>query len=246
MFLNFLNIIFLDSAFPTIFVLILFALLNYKQIPLNSVFRFILLFFIVTLVFRVAFYMQETKYNARYLYTLTLCFILFSVPGFPKLAELLQKYISKKISSFTSTHVKVFLILVIGVSCIGKALSSPDYKSYIKEIAQIIKKSERKAILVFNESKDSERIAYLAGVEYFPFESISDKNLKNLDYALNTIESKKIKAFLLIEKSDKAFRLFFEKRKTRFPLKLIKEFKEKHICFSLYEYDVAYHNKFTN
>jgi len=243
---NFLNIIFLDSAFPAVFVLILFALLNYKQIPLNSIFRFFLIFFIITLLFRVAFYIQETKYNARYLYTLTLFFIIFSVLGFPKLTEFLQKYISKKISTFTGTHAKIFLVLIIGISCIGKALSQPDYKSYIKEIAQIIKKSDKKAVLIFDKTKDSKRIAYHAEIEYLPFESISDKDFKNLEHALNTIESKKIKTFVLVEQPDKDFRLFFEKKNVRFPLKLIKEFKEKHTCFSLYEYDVNYRNVFTN
>ncbi len=244
MFLNFLNLVFLDSAFPVIFILVLFAVLNYRQIPLNSIFRFILIFFLITLLFRVLFYMHmDAKYNARYLYTLTLFFIIFSVIGFSEMGEFLQKYISKKIPVLTITRIKIFLILIIGVSCIGKALSSPDYKSYLKEIIQIIRNSEKKTLLIFDGTKDCTRIAYHAGVECFTFESILDKDLKSLDYAVNTIESKKIKTFVLVEKSDNDFKNFFKERKTRFPLKLIKEFKEKHICFSLYEYDVDYDSK---
>lgn len=247
MFLNFLNIIFLDSAFPIVFVLGLFALLNYKKISLNDIFRFILIFFIITLFFRTLCYIVlDGAVNARYFYTLTFFFIIFSVIGFPKMAELLQKYISKKIPAFISTNIKNILILIIGVSCIGKAMSSPDHKSYIKEIAQIIKKSDRKVFLIFEETKDNARIAYHAGVECFPLASISDKDFKNMGYALNTIESKKIKTFVLVEKSDKDFRETFEERKTILPLILIKEFKEKNICFSLYEYDVTYCNKLTN
>lgn len=247
MLLNFLKLIFLDSAFPVVFVLGLFALLNYKHIPLNNIFRFILIFFLVTLLFRVLFYIApNAKYNARYLYTLTLFFIIFSVIGFPYLVNSLLKLTQKKISVITGIHITVFLILIIGISCIGKALSSPDHKSYISEIAQTIRNSKKKAVLIFDETKDGARIAYHAGVEYFPFESILDKDLKNLGYALNTIESKGIKTFVLIGKSDKNFMEFFEERKTRFPLKLIKEFKEKHVCFSLYEYDVTYDSKLTN
>lgn len=247
MFLNFINMIFLDAAFPVVFILILFAFLNYKQIALNSVFRLILIFFLVTLLFRVVFYIHTNAvYNARYLYTLTFFFIIFSVIGFPKIVEFLQKYISRKVSVFTNTRIKIFLILIIGISCIGKALSSPDSKNYVKEISQIIRKSGGKAVLIFDETKDGARIAYHAGVDYFSFASILDQDLKNMNYALNAIESKNIKTFVLVEKSDKDFRFFFKERKIKFPLKLKKEFKEKHSCFSLYEYDVAYRNKLTD
>lgn len=235
-FFNLLYVIFLDSAFPVIFILFLFAILDYKQIPLNNILRFILIFFLITLIFRVLYYIRvDARINARYLYTLTLFFILFSVIGFFKLVGILQKYILPKVPAITSFYIKIFLISIIGILCIGKALSSPDHKSYIKEIAQIIKNSEKKAILIVDGTKDGARIAYHAEVEYLSFESISDKDFGNLDYALNTIESKKIKVFVLVEKSDKDFRNFFEERKTKFPLKLIREFREKHSCFSLYE-----------
>ena len=245
MFFNFLKFIFLDSAFPAVFILFIFALISYKQIKPDEALRFIIIFSIITFSIRLMQYII-LPYNARYLYTLTFFFIIFSVTGFPLLVFILNKLMPKKIPAIAINHVKIFLMLIIGVSCIGKALSSPDHKSYIKEIAQIIKKAERKAVLIFDDARDGVRSAYHAGVEYFPFESILDKDLKNMGYALNIIELKGIKTFVLVKKSDKDFRKFFEERKIKFPLKLIKELKEKHICFSLYEYDVIYYNKLTD
>ena len=223
-----------DAAFPTVFVLFLFSLFNYGQIYRSSIFRFLTIGFVITFVVRLL-----PIPSGRYDIPLALYFISLSVFGIPCMVNFIYRFTRRKIAGITGVHITIFLFLVIAISCIGKALSSPDPKSYIKDVVYIIKTSSKEPVLLFSDAREMNRIAYSSGAsKYYMLSSIIDPDLKNLDYALNCLEGKNLKPYIMIEQSDTEFRNFFISRNMNFPLKLVREFRGKRDkIFSVYEYD---------
>ncbi len=231
-----------DAIFPVIVLMLVFALINRKEYKNTNakLLRFILTALVVSLISRYMFFVHmNTKINTRYLYTGAFYVIILCVPGFPA-ALCFLKRLTKKIPWVREKHLTVFLLLLISIACIGKALHPPSRKFYIQDTAKIINGSEAPVPpLLISNLRDARRVAWHSKAELLPLSSVI--NIDNPVYfasALKTLSSKNRNIFLFVKSRDAEFRKCFSNKKIKFPegLILLKEFKAKHKKFySLYK-----------
>jgi FlaA1/EpsC-like NDP-sugar epimerase len=229
----------LDAIFLPVAILIVFAVFNRKEYRNTNMLRFILTALVLTLVSRYAFFVRvDMKINTRYLYTTAFYVIILCVPGFLLIVRLL-KYLTKKYVWIKEKHLIIFLVLVIGIACIGKALHPPNRKCYLQDTAKIIKSTEALVPpIIISNVRDAKRVARHSKAQLIPLSYVTNiDNPINLESALKTLSSKNNNIFLLVKFKDDEFRKLFSNKKIKFPTKLmfLKEFKAKHKTFySLY------------
>jgi hypothetical protein len=240
----------LDAIFIPVAILLVFAVFNRKEYrnANTKLLRFILTALVFSLTARYMLFINlGMKINTRYLYTTAFYVIILCVPGFTLIIHFL-KYLTKKFSWIKEKHLTVFLLLVIGIACIGKALHPPHKKLYIQGVAKIIKASVPSAppILISNV-KDAKRVAWHSNAELLILSSVT--NIDNpvfFENVLKALSSKNKNVFLFVQFKDDEFRKHFSNKKVRFPAKLIlmKEFKVKHKTFySLYKIGISEKNE---
>lgn len=182
---------------------------------------------------------MDMQINTRYLYTVAFYVIILSVPGFFVIVRLL-KYICQKNDKIKEKHLIIFLLVIIGIGSICKALGPPDRKHYIHDAAKIIKASS--GAIIISNLRDSKRIAWHSDAELLPLSYVTDiENPLNFENAFEILSSKNKNIFLFVKFKDDKFRKIFSDKKIAFPAKLIlvKEFKEKRRKFySLYRMKV--------
>jgi len=230
----------LDAIFLPIAILSGFALFNRKEYRNTKMQRFILTALIITLISRyLLFFTVSMKINTRYLYPVAFYIIILCVPGF-SLAVRLLKYLTKKNSWIKERYLIIFLLMMISIACIGKALHPPEIKSYIHDTAKFIKVSEASVTpILISNIEGARRVAWHSNAELLPLSYVTDiDNPVNFEGALKILSSKNKNIFLLIKYKDDEFKKHFINKKVKFPAKLIllKEFKAKHkIFYSLYK-----------
>ena len=227
----------LDAIFIPTMILIGFAFFSRKEYRNTKMLRFILIALVLSLVSRyICFVHMDMKINTRYLYIVAFYVIILCVPGFFLIVRLL-KYIFQKNGRVKEKHLIIFLLVVIGIGSICKALGPPDTKHYIHDAAKIIKASSDSIII--SNLRDSRRIAWHSDAELLPLSYVTDiDNSVNFENALKILSSRNKNIFLFVKYKDDEFRKFFSDKKVAFPAKLIllKEFKAKHGKFySLYK-----------
>ena len=227
----------LDAIFIPTMILIGFAFFNRKEYRNTKMLRFILSALVLSLIIPyIHFVYMDMKINTRYLYTATFYVIILCVPGFFLILCLL-KYIFQKNDRVKEKHLIIFLLLIIGIGSICKALGPPDKKHYIHDAAKIIKASPDS--IVMSNLRDSKRIAWHSNAELLPLSSVTDiENPIDFENALNILSSRNKNIFLFVKCKNDKFRKFFSEKKIAFPAKLIllKEFKAKQKRFySLYK-----------
>ena len=226
-----------DAIFIPVSILIIFALVNRKEYKNTEMLRFILTALILTIISRyILFVYMQRGINTRYLFSGTFYVIILCVPGFLMMIQFL-KILTKKITWINEKHLIIFLLLIIGIGSICKALGPPDVKHYIHDTAKIIKDSSP-SILISNVG-DSRRVAWHAKTQLISLSSLVNINnpifFKN---ALKALKSCNKNIFVLVKFQDEEFKEFFNSKNIQFPteLKLLKEFKAKHKRFySLYK-----------
>ena len=198
--------------------------------------RFILTALIIGLISRYVFFVySKMRFNTRYLYPVAFNVIVLCVPGFTLLVRLL-KQLTKKINWIKEKHLIIFLLFVIGIACIGKALNPPKIKYYIQDTAKIIKgrKTSISPILISN-IRDATRVAWHSDAQLIPLSSvISITYPVNFENTLRVLNTKNRNIFVLVKFKDDEFRKLFSNKKIEFPATLIflKEFKVKRNTFS--------------
>lgn len=225
-----------DAMFIPVCILVIFALFNRKEYKNTNVLRFVLIALIISMISRYAqFVNNNMKINSRYLYPITFYIIILCVPGFTLIILLLKK-LTHKISWIKEKYLIIFLLLIIAIGSILKALGKPDRKQYIHDTAKIIKVSAP-AILISN-LRDSRRVAWHSNAELILLSSVVNiANPLDLSNALKMLNSKNKNIFLLIKFKDSEFRKLFNNNKFPEELIFLKEFKAKHKRFySLYEF----------
>ena len=132
--------IIVTAIFPIAFILLLFSIPYYwldKKRLLRPLSFVLLLFLGLILGLLVYAHLMGNKFPIRYTYILIYPSIILSIPGFFVLINLINKYLPSKYSS-RKYLVPIILLLVISVSCIGKALSPPSIKISTESVTNAI------------------------------------------------------------------------------------------------------------
>ena len=165
------------AAFYITIILLVLSYFNRKlfkkEVPLRLL--AVVLLFSLILQFIVFF---SVPYEKRYLCFFTFMLVILSVPGVPKLAELIQK-LSKYWPWLTPQKSFIAVIVLITVLSAGKALApSGDTKKWMREIPAVIEKHcppGQIPLLVTNSS--DERVAYYSKADYIKL-SFGDENVR--------------------------------------------------------------------
>ena len=226
-----------DAIFIPVAILMFFALFDRKKYQNVKVLRFILTTFAVVLVSRYLFFIiVNMKINTRYLFPIAFLIIILCVPGFSLITRGLN-LILKKVSWIKERYLVIFLVMLVAIISICKALSPPDRKHYIHDTAKIIKASS--SSILISDLRDSKRVAWHSDTELLPLASVIDiDNPVNFENALEILSSKNKNIFLLMKSKDIDFRKLFNDKKVNFPARIIllQEFKVRHNRFySLYK-----------
>lgn len=269
---------FTDAIFYVNIVLLILSYINRKCFSKGTPLRLfmVVFFFNIVLQFVVFF---SAPYEKRYLCFFAFMTVILSVPGVPKLAELIQKL--SKYQSWLTPKVSFIIVfaLIAGLSA-GKALSPPgNPKKWFKDIPLVIKEhcpAGQEPVLITDSS--DERIAYYAKSEYIKL-ALGDENIRyrningviseifplinrfssgfllkrgmndsygawvsmdipqGFEYLSDNIKNLGAdKVFVLVNMDNKDFIAYFEEKSIPFPsINFIKEFKYKHMIFTLYQ-----------
>ncbi|OGV49796.1 MAG: hypothetical protein A2017_00910 [Lentisphaerae bacterium GWF2_44_16] len=168
---------FADAIFYTNIVLLVFSYMNRKLFKKEAPLRLFMVVFVFNIILQFIVFFSA-PYEKRYLCFFTFMVVILSVPGVPKLAELIQK-LSKYIPWLTpKISFTAVMLIIIGISA-GKALTpSGNPKRWFKDIPVEIKKHcpPGQMPVLITDSSD-ERSAYYAKADYIKL-SLGDENIR--------------------------------------------------------------------
>jgi hypothetical protein len=251
------NKMILNSLFPTIIILFIFFLIDFRRIKISLQLNFIILLAALVFFVRIMFSIRGDELisftiEARRFYPLNLPILILAVLGFPRLIEFtdsvfiklsgmkagfLTKYFAflKKLSI---KQIVIIWIVIFGIAGIGKGLSAPSYKTYIQEPGKIIAANTgngKKSLLIYEYGGHWRTVYYCNADKSININKVLNRNKPKYFYnALNLLKDKGYTPYIFVDNSNKRFEDIFTSKTVVFKLKLIKEWKNGE--YSLFKY----------
>lgn len=224
-----------EVLFPTLALFLFFSLIDRKKFTNTPALKFIIVALLIFLLLPILFSGLHFHSESRYFYSAIICAIVLAVPGAYTLSECLERWTCYKISKKT---IFISFFVLTSFACITKALMPQEKKTYIVESIKIAEQYKTKHKIIILSNFSIPHIAYYTNAKYYQLDAIINKDKPQLiKDALQYLQQDGTKVFIIINMPDKDYQKTFENKGITFPLKLIKEFKEKHNAFySLYEY----------
>jgi len=222
----------IKAIFPSVILLLAVSWWNRKQFSRNSAFWFLVVATSLTFCMRFLYFMVgASRYSNRYLYTLVTMLIVFAVPGFFKLIDV----VSRK-TKWRPRSVMTGFIIVFCLGSIGKGVHNRDNKLFVREMGQTVKNicGDQPRVLI-SDASDPQRLAYYAG-SMAGFEFKPEWSTGRLDkFIKSKLSSGRVFVFAYL--TDKHTDSLFKKNHSKLPLRLVKTFQDrKEREFGLYEY----------